>query len=301
VPFTNEQRERFELAKKGLLATAAGRESTMYGYLRDLFVEVLGYASNEVFIDTAGARGRPDLTVFAPGGTNAAMVAWTVVEAKDERGAVASAVGRAALFKAKAKYITADTAWLLMADPDMLVARPVQRSSGASNDIELPLADLSIESLADAFAPLAASFAGVPVMLQRFRDGDESLIATDKLTGAASDPDQELVLAIARNTFFDTLAETTQLLQRSVRASLLETRTRWQAINDRVTAFRTQFHEAIFKPYPISIQGKPASREAAIAHRSAAQRLTRFLTQEPALARLTLNGLPRFAERAGID
>jgi hypothetical protein len=84
------------------------------------------------------------------------MVAWTVVEAKDERGAVASAVGRAALFKDKAKYITADTAWLLMADPDMLVARPVQRSSGASNDIELPLADLSIESLADAFAPLAA-------------------------------------------------------------------------------------------------------------------------------------------------
>ncbi len=79
MPFTNEQRERFDLAKNGLLGTAPGRESTMYGYLRDLFVEVLGYAGNEVFIDTAGARGRPGLTVFAPGGNNAARVAWIVV------------------------------------------------------------------------------------------------------------------------------------------------------------------------------------------------------------------------------
>src|SRR5258708_6083256 len=241
----------------------------MYGYLRDLFVEVLGYAGNEVFIDTAGARGRPDLTVFGRGGGNAVGVAWIVVEAKDERGAVVSGARRAALFRAKAKYITADTAWLVMADPDMLVARPVQRSSSAANDIELPLADLLIESLADAFAPLAAKFAGVPSMLQRFRDGDESLIATDKLTSAASDPDKELALAIARNTFFDTLAETTQLLQRSVKASLLETRARRQAVIDRVAPFRTQFREATFTPYPISIQGRPASREEAVAHRFA--------------------------------
>jgi hypothetical protein len=41
VPFTNEQRERFELAKNGLIATAAGRESTMYGYLRDLLSKYL--------------------------------------------------------------------------------------------------------------------------------------------------------------------------------------------------------------------------------------------------------------------
>jgi N-6 DNA Methylase len=214
---------------------------------------------------------------------------------------VATPVGRAELFKAKAKYITADTAWLVMADPDMLVARLVQRSGNAANDIELPLANLTIEAFADTFAQLAANFAGVPVMLQRFRDGDETLIATDKLTGVAGDPEQELALAIARNTFFDTLAETTQLLQRSVKASLVQTRARRQEINDRVAAFRAQFHDAAFIPYPISIQGSPASREEAIAHRAAAQQLTRFLTQEPALARLTLSGLPRFAERTGID
>ncbi len=273
----------------------------MYGHLRDLFIEVLGYIGNQVDIDTVGVRGRPDLTVFAPGGNNAARVAWIVVEAKDERGAAATPAGRAALFAAKAKYITADTAWLVMVDPDMLVARPAQRGVLAITDIEVPFAELTIEAFADALAPLAAEFAGVPVMLQRFRDGDETLIATDRLIGAVGDPDEELAVAIARNTFFDVLAETTQLLQRSVRDAVAATRPRRAVIEERVSAFRNDFHDANFTPYPVAIQGAPASREEAIAHRSAAQRLTRFLAEEPALSRLTMNGLPRFAERIGID
>lgn len=299
--FTAKQRERFEGARDALLSTAAGRESTMYGHLRDLFIEVLGYPAKQVDIDTAGARGRPDLTVFAPGGNNASHIAWIVVEAKDERGAVATTAGRAALFAAKAKYITADTAWLVMVDPEMLVARPAQRGALAITDIEVPFDGLTIEAFAEALAPLHADRAGIPAMLQRFRDGDETIIATDKLTGPSGDPDEELAIAIARNTFFDALAETTQLLQRSVRDALVATRPRRAEIEKRISAFRTEFHDAKFTPYPISVQGKPASREEAIAHRSAAQRLTRFLAAEPALARLTLDGLPRFAERTGID
>ena len=161
-----------------------------------------------------------DLTVFAPGGNDTARVAWIVVEAKDERGAASTPAGRAALFTAKAKYITADTAWMVMVDPDMFVARPAQRGNLAITDIEVPFAELTIEAFADELAALAADVAGVPVMLQRFRDGDETLIATDRLTGEVGDPDEELAVAIARNTFFDVLTETTQLLQRSVRDAL---------------------------------------------------------------------------------
>ena len=65
---------RFEAALATLVATGRGREAAMYGPLRDLFVEVLGYAPGRVDIDTRGARGRPDLTVRAEGASEGALV-----------------------------------------------------------------------------------------------------------------------------------------------------------------------------------------------------------------------------------
>ena len=78
-------KERFECARKNLVATENGQESTMYGHLRDLCIDVLGYSRSSVDIDRSGARGRPDLTIFAPGGADNEKVAWIVLEAKDER------------------------------------------------------------------------------------------------------------------------------------------------------------------------------------------------------------------------
>jgi hypothetical protein len=40
----------------------------MYTALRDLFVDLLQYPKTSVVTDTAGERGRPDLTVYASGG-----------------------------------------------------------------------------------------------------------------------------------------------------------------------------------------------------------------------------------------
>ena len=57
-----------------------------------------------------------------------------------------------------------------------------------------------------------------------------------------------------------------------------------------------------FRPYPISVEGRRrAGYEIERAHRRDAAVLRRQLTQTPALARLTLHGLPRFAERTGLD
>ena len=50
-------KERFEIARDSLVVTAKGQESTMYGPLRDLFIEVLGYPPRYVDIDRSGARG----------------------------------------------------------------------------------------------------------------------------------------------------------------------------------------------------------------------------------------------------
>ena len=58
--------ERFETARGQLLATENGQEATMYGPLRDLFVEVLGYAAPNVDIDRSGARGHPRALPASP-------------------------------------------------------------------------------------------------------------------------------------------------------------------------------------------------------------------------------------------
>ena len=165
----NTPQQRFEIARTSLAATAKGQEATMYGPLRDLFIEVLGYPPQDVDIDRSGARGRPDITVFAPGAVTGSKVAWIVLEAKDEHDACKTPAKRKALFKEKSKYITADTAWFIMVDPTTLVARPADRGGDASTDIVLDLATLTYDEFLEKMAELRAEVAGVPHLLARFR------------------------------------------------------------------------------------------------------------------------------------
>jgi hypothetical protein len=64
-----KERAAFLEALSTLRATSAGRESVMYGPLRDLF-QILGYARKNIHIDLVGKRGRADITVQAPGGND---------------------------------------------------------------------------------------------------------------------------------------------------------------------------------------------------------------------------------------
>lgn len=269
----------------------------MYGPLRDLFIEVLGYPPQDVDIDRSGARGRPDITVFAPGAVTGSKVAWIVLEAKDEHDACKTPAKRKALFKEKSKYITADTAWFIMVDPTTLVARPADRGGDASTDIVLDLATLTYDEFLEKMAELRAEVAGVPHLLARFREGDESLIATDRLSGTGD----ELTEALARNAFFDGLEETTQRLQAATLSALAAIRAERSKLTAEVAAFSTRFHGYTFSPYPVQITGKPHGREEAIQHGREAHQLNRLLAADPAMARLTLSALPAFAERTGID
>ena len=269
----------------------------MYGHLRDLFVEVLCYPPQNVDIDRSGARGRPDITVFAPGAADGSKVAWIVLEAKDEHNACKTDAKRKTLFSEKSKYITADTAWFVMVDPTTLVARPADRGSDASTDIVLDLATLTYDAFLEKLAELHADKAGVAKLLSRFRDGDESLIAVDCLTGTGD----ELSEKLARNAFFDGLEETTQHLQAATLSALTAIRTEREALTSEVETFSARFHGHTFSPYPVQIVGKPKGREEAIEHGREAHRLNRLLGADPAMARLALNALPSFAERTGID
>ena len=269
----------------------------MYGHLRDLWIEVLGYSASTVDIDRTGVRGRPDLTIFAPGGAENEKVAWIVVEAKDERGICRDPDQRAALFTEKSKYITADTAWFVMVDPTTWVARAADRGSEAGTDLVIDLESVTLEEFREQCADLHAKNAGVPKLLERFREGDETLIGVDRLSGT----DDPLAESIAQNVFFDGLQESTQRLQGAAMSALRAIGTQRRALSDEVEAFAQRYRGFTFHPYPVSIEGKPQGRDEAIEHGRDVQQINRTLSADPSLARLTLNALPAFAERTGID
>lgn len=288
---------RFIEARDKITATSKGQEAAMYAPLHNIFVEVLGYPSKDVDIDIAGARGRPDLTVSAPGAIATAKVSWIVLEAKDEHSVCRDEARRAALFAEKSKYITADTAWFVMVDPTTIVARPADQGENAASDIVLDLATLTYDDFLARFAALKAEVAGVPQLLTRFREGDLSLIDTDALTGSG-DP---LAESIARNAFYDGLEDTTRQLQAAALSALTAIRADRNQLAAEVAAFSARFHGHVFKPYPVSVEGHPRGREEAIEHGRASHALNRSLAANPALARLTLSALPAFAARTGID
>src|SRR5262249_54653417 len=149
-------------------------------------------------------------------------------------------------------------AFFVMADPVMLVARGIGLGRETTADIEVPWAGLTIEAFLEALTPLRAEVAGVPVVLGRFRNGDESLIACDRLSGddATMTAEEKLAVQINRNVFFDTLGETTHLLQRAALRALVAVRPQRDEILAKVKAFEEEYGGFEFRPYPISIEGK---------------------------------------------
>ena len=212
-----------------LKSTPAGKEASMYGPIRDLFVQVFEYPASDVDIDTAGEGGRPDVTARAASGfvtsNNTPMkIDWVVVEAKDERGCFLNAKFREKIFAQKSKYVTADTAWFVMVEPDVWVIRPVAGVTLTSNaDICIPLAGLTEAEFRSVASVLMASQAGVSEQLKRFRQGDVSLIAIDKLwvdLGSAASDAVINRIALNRRRFFQQIRQTTRHLQGAVSGAM---------------------------------------------------------------------------------
>ncbi|HVL29714.1 MAG TPA: hypothetical protein VM326_03230, partial [Sphingomicrobium sp.] len=250
---------------EALLETRAGQEASMYGHLRDLFVHFLGYAGRQVVIDTAGDAGRPDITCRAPSGLigpngRPHEIDWIVVEAKDQRSGLSQEENRERIFAEKSKYITPNTAWFVMADPIIFVARPVLSGDyDTANDIIFYFkGDGGEEEFTHRFASLHADVAGVPDKLRRFRQGDTSLIATEKLIV----PDEASRRAqnraqVARRAFYSTLRDTTRALQE---ATLQTLRTVWpkvEEIQSAVAAFEEFYGSSTFDAHSLTISGNP--------------------------------------------
>lgn len=273
----------------------------MYPRIFQLFVHFLGYPGRQVLTDTAGDAGRPDVTCRAPSGLTDATgrpieIDWIVVEAKDQRYGLSRAENREKLFAEKSKYITPNTAWFVMVDPILFVARPVVGGDlNADNDIIVYLADGEAE-FREKLSALRADVAGVPERLKRFRDGDLSLIATEKLIEpkGATERARNRV-QVARRGFYATLRDTTRALQQATLQTLLSVQGDVQAVADAVVAFEREYGPYEFNAHALTIKAHPRLEQRS--YGADAARLNRKLKKAGSIARLAIVAWPQFRSR----
>ena len=292
--------------------TPPGKEASMYGPIRDIFVDTLGYKRPDVDIDTTAEGGRPDVTVRAESGLQRAgkpyLINWIVVEAKDEKNAFGDPLERERIYAAKLKYVTINTAWFVMVEPTMFVARPVQRSLNSASGIITTYADIEFKldgseteaAFKASFNMLHAMYAGVPERLSRFREGDVSLIATDRLELRTGDTQKEAsAVTLNRRNFFGAVSDATSLLQSACNTVLDTLAPRITAFQILRNEFSERFHGCRIQWKPLIIRGDPRSLEESKDHIAAVALFRRAIQRDPIAARLALVSLPEFIERTG--
>lgn len=273
----------------------------MYPRLYELFVHFLGYPGRQVLADTAGDAGRPDLTCRAPSGLTDAGgksidIDWIVVEAKDQRYGLGRPEKREKLFAEKSKYITPNTAWFVMVDPIIFVARPVTGGDlNADNDIVVYFAD-GEANFRERLAGLRAEIAGVPEKLKRFREGDISLIATEKLI-EPKDATQRAKnrVQVARRGFYSTLRDTTRALQQATLQTLRSVQDDVRAVTEAVAAFEQEYGPSEFDAHSLTIRAHPRREQRR--YGADAVRLNRKLKKAGSIARLAIVAWPQFRSR----
>jgi SAM-dependent methyltransferase len=288
-----------------LTDTKSGQEASMYPRLAELFMQILGYARKQVLSDTAGDAGRPDITVRAPSGLigpngNPHEIDWIVVEAKDARTHLENQDTREALFAEKSKYVTPNTAWFVMVTPVLFIARPVMNGTNdISNDIEFSFLAEDEAAFRHKFAALHADMAGVPERLRRFREGDTSQIAAEKLIAPAGAAKRVVNrVQVARRAFYTTLRETTGLLQQATLQTLRSVQPQVDAIAAEVAVFEKEYGPYEFDAYGLTVTANPRLEQRR--YGADVAKLNRRLRKAGSLSRLAIVGWPSFSARVAI-
>ena len=307
----------FDKTVKKIREMTPGRERSLYPYLRDLFVHVLGHDSGNIDTDTPqkGMGGNsPDITICLGTGISDEKGReirhdWLVGEVKSEAGVFADEERRKIIFDEKAKYIQLGTEWFLMMDPSVLVVRPVALGSQThidpGADIVLEWEGVTKEEFLGKLALLKAEHSVSPA-LRRFREGDESRIAVvvldlpDEEKAKLSDAESRR-LQRARRDFLDAIRESTRLLQVSCEAALREWMPEIANLHQQVEAFskRWEGYEVCFDPARVQGTRRIESAEEQEEHDQGAQELEAAIKRNPALAKLAMNALPAYYRRSG--
>lgn len=305
----------FDDTIKKLRGTLRGKEASMYGPIRDLFIHVLKYPAADVDIDTTGEGGRPDVTARAPSGIKDAKgkevkIDWIVVEAKDENGCFSNTDSREKIFSKKAKYIGTNTAWFVMVEPEIILARQVAGEDfSTTSDIELPLDGLTRHEFVEKLRQLHHDVAGVPAQLKRFREGDTRLIAREKLSapGPLVSTQKEIGrFQVTKKRFYNNIREVTKLLQGSTKNALDKSWPDVLAFQKIADDFGNKYQAEgrtkegwTFDPNLLTIKAHPRGLEEVRQHQKDSSTLRAAFKKNPHVARLSLDGLPNFQNRTG--
>jgi len=286
-----------------------GQERNLYPYVRDIYVNILGYRPVDLLVDTADQIGGiPDLCVLGPSGIpDSPPIRWLVVEVKDEPGVFLNEASRAAIFRDKAKYIGLDTAWFVMIDPECFVLRPVTSRSAqydASRDVILRWDGLTEEAFRSACCEIQAENAATNPRLDAFRAGDETHIAEVKLSNRpeAAIALDEASLAESRAEFYQALRSAAGLLKLASERALETLAARAREIRRLRDGFEAEFGMQEFHLDPFRLVGlNLPTRDAVKRHRAAVADFRRAVRDDPAAARLGCFTLAEYETRAKGD
>jgi type I restriction-modification system DNA methylase subunit len=103
---------------KSLVEWSGNSETDLYPYVRDFFVDVLGYPKDHVRLNVKGQRGIPDVSLVAADVKPKSGIFWAVGEVKKIPGVFRASHYRQLEWKDQlTRYVTADTVLTFLMDP----------------------------------------------------------------------------------------------------------------------------------------------------------------------------------------
>ncbi len=293
--------------------TQPGHERNMYPSIKALF-QKLGHPSKNIIVDSASALGRgiPDLVIRAPVGVGEKRKVlygdWAVCEVKDEPNAFKTPASRNRILRDKEKYITVDTSYFIMVDPNRMVIRPVLSGSPivyeSNRDIVIDWQE-ALENdetwFLERVSCISAKNSSIKYALQKFREGDTSSIAIISLVPNDEDSDYEIKRARkAKEDFYHTIKRATQLLQSATKEALIEAEPKIDAINKELEEYGNKYggiREISLEPF--SLEGNLVGPENAFEHDTDVEKVKERIMANPSMAKLAIVWLPEFKKRIG--
>jgi len=98
-----------------------GNELDLYPYIKDFFVDVLGYPKESVRINSTQREGFPDIILLSKDSTPQRPIPWVCAEVKRERGLFREVDPRKDAVETRLKkYVTPDTIYGLLIEPSTI-------------------------------------------------------------------------------------------------------------------------------------------------------------------------------------
>ncbi|WP_187648753.1 N-6 DNA methylase [Nitrosophilus labii] len=297
---------------KEIKETKSGYERNMYPSIKSIF-ESLGHKSKNIIVDSGSELGQgiPDLVIKTEVGTKEKgkpiLGDWVVCEVKDERTAFKTPGSRNKILKDKEKYITLDTNYFIMIDPERMVIRPVTVGSSLNYDSSKDIVIEWEEALKhndqwfkEQTASIAADKSSIKVALDKFRTGDTSSIAVISLKPQDTTKAEQKRAEKAKQEFFHAIKRATILLQSATKEALEDVQPKIEEILKAIDDFEEKY-DGVKKLSlePFELQGQVIGYERALEHDEDVERIKEKVMSNISIAKLALVWLPEFRSRIG--